>query len=108
VSITFLRANTVSQLRFATHLRQIVFSDCSECPGPTDSENTLEDVFTDNAIENITVKRWILTDRCELVTIVKSTEEFIESLLEKSLLLLRHSFTATQQTMFLKELKYNL
>jgi hypothetical protein len=49
-----------------------------------------------------------LTDRCELVTIVKSTEEFIESLLEKLLLLLRHSYIATQQVMFLKELKCNL
>jgi hypothetical protein len=53
-------------------------------------------VFTDNAIENITLKNWILTDRCELVTTVKPTEEFTESLLEKFLLLLQHSFTATQ------------
>jgi hypothetical protein len=37
-----------------------------------------------------------------------STEEFIESLLEKLLLLLRHSFIVTQQAMFLKELKCNL
>jgi hypothetical protein len=44
----------------------------------------------------------------ELVTTVKSTEEFIKSLLEKLLLLLRHSFTATQQAMLLKELKHNL
>jgi hypothetical protein len=68
------------------------FCDSSECPGPTDLENTLQDVFTDNAIENITFKQWISTDRCELLTTVKSTEEFIESLLEKLLLLLRHSF----------------
>jgi hypothetical protein len=67
-----------------------VFCDCSECPGPTDLENTL-DVFSDNAVVNVTFKQWISTDRCELVTIVKSTEEFIESLLEK-LFLLRHSF----------------
>jgi hypothetical protein len=44
-----------------------------------------------------------LTERCELVTTVKSTEEFIESLLEKLLLLLHHSFIATQQATFLKE-----
>jgi hypothetical protein len=49
-----------------------------------------------------------MTDRCELVTVVKSTEEFIESLLEKLLLLLCHSFIAPQQAMFLKELKCNL
>jgi hypothetical protein len=57
---------------------------------------------------SITFKQWISTDRCELVTTVKSTEEFIESLLEKLLLLLRHSFIATQQAMFLKELRCNL
>jgi hypothetical protein len=44
----------------------------------------------------------------ELVTIVNSTEEFIESLLEKLLLLLLHSFIVTQQAMFPKELKCNL
>jgi hypothetical protein len=42
----------------------------------------------------------------------KSTEEFIESLLEKFLLLLHHSyiysFIATQQAVFLRELKCNL
>jgi predicted metal-binding protein len=82
--------------------------DCGECPGPPDLENTLEDVFTDNAIENITFKQWILTDRCELITTVKSTEEFIESLLEILLLQLCHSIIATQQAMFLRQLKCNL
>jgi hypothetical protein len=48
------------------------------------------------------------TDRCELVTTVKSTEEFVESLLEKLLLLIHDPFIATQQAMFLKELKCNL
>jgi hypothetical protein len=37
------------------------FHDCSECPGPTDLENTLEVVFADYAIENITIKQWIST-----------------------------------------------
>jgi hypothetical protein len=54
-----------------------------------------------------TFKQWISTDRCELVTIIKSAEELIESLLEKLLLLL-HSSTGTQQAMFLKELKFSL
>jgi hypothetical protein len=86
-----------------------LFHDCSECPGPTNLGNTLEDVFTNNTIENITFKKWILADRCVLVVAtVKSTEEFTESLLEKLLLLLRHSFITTQQAIFLKELKCNL
>jgi hypothetical protein len=32
----------------------------------------LEDIFSDNADENIAFKRWISTDRCELVISVKS------------------------------------
>jgi hypothetical protein len=84
------------------------FRDCSECPGPTDLENTLENVFTDNAIENITFKQWILTHKFELLNTVKSTEEFIESLLENLFLLLCHSLIGTQQAIFLKELKCNL
>jgi hypothetical protein len=81
---------------------KLFFHDCSEYSGPNDLENILEDIFTNNAIENITFKQWILTDRCELISTVKSTEEFIESLLVKLLLLLRYSFIATQQAMFLK------
>jgi hypothetical protein len=78
--------------------RHVVFFFCdySECPGPTDLENTL-DVFTDNAFENIAFKQWISTDRCELITILKSTEEYIESLLEILLLLLCHSFIHSLQ-----------
>jgi hypothetical protein len=72
---------------------------------------TYQDVSTDNAIENNTFKQWISTDRCELGITVKTTEEFIESLLEKLLLLLHqpiiHSFQHSK-AMFLKELKCNL
>jgi predicted metal-binding protein len=73
------------------------FHDCGECPGPTDLENTLEDVFSDNAIENITFKQWISTDCCKLITSAKSTEELIESLLEKLLFLLHHTFIHSLQ-----------
>jgi hypothetical protein len=88
---------------------KLFFLDCSECPGPTNLENTLEDVFSDNAIENITFKQWISTARRELITIVKSTEELIESLLINCYFyFVIHSFIATQQAMFFKELKSNL
>jgi hypothetical protein len=87
----------------------IFFShDCSECHRPTKLANTLEYVFTGNALENLTFKQQILTGRCELVTTIKSSEEFTDTLLEKLLLLLHYSFTVTQQAMFLKKLKCNL
>jgi hypothetical protein len=37
------------------------FCDCSECLGHTNLENTLGNVFADHAIEDITLKPWILT-----------------------------------------------
>jgi hypothetical protein len=49
---------------------------------PVSLENTLEDVFTDNTVENLSFIQWILTDRCALVTIIKPAEDLIESLLE--------------------------
>jgi hypothetical protein len=81
---------------------------CNACLGPTDLENTLEAIFTDGAVANITFRQWVWTDRRGLITTVKSTEDFIESLLEKLLLRLHHSFTSTQQNMFLRELKYRV
>jgi hypothetical protein len=80
------------------------FCECCKYPGPTNLENTSEGVFSDNAMENITFKQWILTERYELVTIVKLTEEFVQSLLEKLLLLLCHEFIAALQAVFLREM----
>jgi hypothetical protein len=51
-------------------------------------ENTLGDVFTDNAIEKRDLQR-VDSDRCELASTVKSTEKFVESLPEKCLILQR-------------------
>jgi hypothetical protein len=67
--------NSLSQIQFSVHLRQIVFfPNCSICSRPTDLQTAIEDVFTDNANENIIFKQWILTYKCELITIVKSTK----------------------------------
>jgi hypothetical protein len=48
-----LEACKISKLtRSSEH--HLFLCDCSECPKTTDIEDTLEDVFSDNAIENIT------------------------------------------------------
>jgi hypothetical protein len=64
---------------------------------------TLDDVFTHNASEKFTFKQSTSTYKCEIVFIVQSTKEFIESLLEKLILLLCHSFFAGREIMFLKK-----
>jgi hypothetical protein len=82
------------------HLRHTVLSVTAvNVQGLSIYKITLDDVFTDNAIENIIFEGWI-----SIVTTVKLTEEFIESLFEKLLLLLCHTFTATHQAISLKEL----
>jgi hypothetical protein len=77
---------------------------CSECPEPTDLEGTLGDALSDKATANITFTQWISRDKCKLVATVQSSEAFIESLFEKLLLLFPHPLTATQHSVFLKEL----
>jgi hypothetical protein len=55
---------SLQNIRTRSSGHHLSFHDLSEYPEPTDLENTLEDVFTDNAIENITFKQWISTDGC--------------------------------------------
>lgn len=82
MSITFLCASTFFSMICNLCHTKCFFCDHSECPGCDNLENTLEDVFIDYAIENIAFKHWIFIDKYELVTTVKTTEEFIEWLLE--------------------------
>jgi hypothetical protein len=50
VSITYLRSNTVSTMICNLPKTNYFFRDYSDCPVPTDLENTLEDVFTDDEV----------------------------------------------------------
>src|SRR5215469_4308216 len=58
--------------------------------------------------EEFTYKQWVSTDRCTIVQVIESSENFLESLSNKVNKLTRHHFVAKAQTRFLKHLKSNL
>ena len=58
--------------------------------------------FDENEIQ---YKQWTTTDRSQLETISQSTEEFVETFIEKLQLLSRHDFIAKEQSNYLKDRK---
>ena len=68
----------------------------------------LERCFNEGEIEETEFKQWTTTDRSTLHTIVQSTDECIESFLDKLETLRRHDFIAKQQSHYLAERKESL
>ena len=85
------------------------FGNCKNIPGFDALKKRIEEAFELNCIENITYKQWIQVEkRTSLETLVKPTEEFINTLFEKFPKLLLHSFLASQQSSYLTHLKQSL
>lgn len=84
---------------------QCYLRSCSKCPGTDVLRNILTELFDENNIDTITYKQWTSTDRSTRETVIKSVDEFLDSLIESLVNLLRHSFTAKQQSQFLNHLK---
>lgn len=51
--------------------------------------------------DNIIHKYWMTTNRAEIITVVQPLEDFLQSLLEKLVLLKSHYYTAKVQTRFM-------
>ena len=62
-------------------------------------------IFNRLAIDEGTFKLWVNVDRTNLETIVKSTDDCVDDLIDKLSNLQRHSFIATQQSRFMREIK---
>ena len=83
---------------------------CKKCPkekGVQEFLMSLEAV-NDKEYDQIRYKQWTSTDRCNLVEIVESFHQFIDSLCKKVVILTRHHFIAKKQSEFLISLKENL
>ena len=78
---------------------------CSLCSNMQKVTHVLQTAFDDNVIDDIQYKQWTTTDRCNLVTVVKTTEEFIENRSARIPALLQHSFIASRQSKFLEKKK---
>lgn len=68
-------------------------------------EETLKKYFEDEGIDQITYKLWLTVDRTTLETVIKKSDDFVATYLEKLEKLLQHDFIAKQQSLYLKKLK---
>ncbi|PSN54067.1 hypothetical protein C0J52_03109 [Blattella germanica] len=72
------------------------FQECQDCPRTERVRTILENIFQENAIENVTFQQWISSFTCILETMVKPSDEFIDLFISTLNNLQTHSFIATQ------------
>ena len=78
---------------------------CTACPGVDALKEFLQTTLDENMIEMVTYKQWVSVDRCTLDTISSTSEEFVETFVEKLEALLPHSFIAKQQALYFNDCK---
>lgn len=61
----------------------------------------IKGLFNDEMIGEITYKKWVIANRCPMATVVKSTDDFILTLLT----IKTHIFISNQQTEYYSNLK---
>lgn len=83
-------------------------NECPSCPGVDNLKDELQLLLDNELVDNITYKQWVSVDRCNLVTFIKTADEFIETLCEQLLILKRHSFIARRQAEYYNHLKQNI
>jgi len=83
-------------------------NECNECPGVSAIRDRLINKLDARIIETITFKQWVSVDRCKLETLTKSVDDFVEYFCEKVVILLPHSFIATQQAAFCTHIRKSL
>lgn len=82
--------------------------ECKSCPGLEAHKQYIKALLGSNGYEyddEIKFHQWISTDRCDLETVVKTCEEFLEYYIEKLKKLIPHYFISSQQSEFLKTKK---
>ncbi len=80
---------------------ECLLSRCSFCGNTDKLKSDLLEIFEQLAIDEVTYKLWVTVDRTNLETVVKSTDDFVEDLVDKLCRLQRHAFIATQQSKFM-------
>lgn len=89
---------------------ECMFSQCDLCPG---SEAVVAQCLEglgpqDDDVFQISYKQWVTTDRCSLLMVVESYEDFKENLLEKLSVLKKHHYVASALSTFLRAKKEQL
>ena len=81
---------------------------CQNCPKKTDLLNYIEQVDVLNSFDEIRYKQWTTQDRCTLIEISESVEDFISSLQTNIIGMAEHHYVAKSQSKFFKNLKATL
>ncbi|CAH1107680.1 unnamed protein product [Psylliodes chrysocephalus] len=84
------------------------FGTCTHCPGSIKLRTILENLFTDNFLDELKCNQWTQVDRCSLETIIKSTDDFVDFFIESIPKVLQHDFIAKQQAEYFQTVKSNL
>lgn len=82
--------------------------DCDKCPEPEILREFLSQHFELESISSVVYQQWVTTDRCNIETLVKPVEEFVDVLVEDLVRYKAHNFIAKQQIEALNHLKENL
>jgi hypothetical protein len=78
-------------------MQSCFFSECKDYPGSSKVTVILENIFEEN---NHYLQRVVNNNRSTLETIIKSSEDFLDTLTDKLSALLRYSFMASQHVNF--------
>ena len=81
---------------------------CQKCGKVENLKNILMQLLDENSIDEITYKRWTHTDRSNLEVIVKSSEDFVESLIQMLQKYMKHNFITKMQSSAYKMAKEDL
>jgi hypothetical protein len=82
--------------------------ECDECPGIETFQQELRSVFDEEMVDTVVYREWVSVDRTTLRTECKGVNEFVDIFCARLHALLRHSFIATSQAKYQKQLKNNL
>ena len=86
-----------------------MMNECTDCPGKQALLDTI-DVSEECSIlpDTIVYKQWVTADRAEMITVLKTKDEYFETLAAKLEQLKTHHFVSKSQAQFLKQKKSEL
>ena len=81
---------------------------CHLCQKVEIMKKALLEALDAEGVDEVSFKAWVSVDHTTLETITQSTDEFVDSLIEKLLKLRWHDFIAKEQASFLMDLKSHI
>lgn len=79
---------------------------CSDClDDSAEIKERIIEYFDSNLIESLTYQQWTNVDRCSLETLVKPSDQFIETLMEQLDTLSPHHYICKQQAEYFRQAK---